>query len=173
MSTKNQRRWNRQVRDYLNELEARQIFGGTGGNLPDFSTLTTDGWMRFEAGFVYSSEHLYTKNVIDVDESVTIPTDNQMLIYDGLQVNGELIIEPGGALYVFNDDLPEPLSPDFTYDLSENLTQIDYAGGEQKLFTYNGNGDLQYVDFIQDGTTFRKEFFYTGGLLDYVDEYYI
>jgi hypothetical protein len=102
MSIRNQRSWNRQVRDYLNELEARQIFGGTGG------TTTT-----------------------------------------------------------------EPISPDFTYDINGNLTQIDYAGGEQKVFTYNGNGDLQYLDFIKDGTTWRKEFFYVGDQLDYITEGYI
>ena len=61
-----------------------------------------------------------------------------------------------------------PSSPDFTYNLSDQLIQIDYISGEQKVFTYSGD-QLTRVDYIIGTTTYRKDFTYTvGGLLDYI-----
>ncbi len=49
----------------------------------------------------------------------------------------------------------EETDPVFTYT-SGNLSRIDYASGNYKLFTYDLNGNLTQLDFIKSGTTYRK-----------------
>ena len=115
------------------------------------------------------------KDFIGPAETLIIPASFQYMIHNDFDVQGNLDIEAGGGLWIMEDQpaIPEPLGPDFTY-VSGDLTQIYYDAGEQKHFTYNVGGDLERLDFIRDGTTFRKDFFYTGGGdLDYVDEYYV
>ena len=72
---------------------------------------------------------------------------------------------------ILGEGIPEETDPDMSY-VNGDLTQIDYGSGEQRIFNYSG-GDLNRVDFLQDGTTLRKDLFYSGGDLDYIDEYYI
>ena len=111
------------------------------------------------------------KDFIGSAESLTIEIDFQYIIYHSFDVQGDLVVD--GELLVEGDTAPEPYDPDFTY-ISGDLTQIDYSAGEQKVFTYNGGGDLIQVDFIRDGVTFRKDFTYTGGGdLDYITETYL
>ena len=111
------------------------------------------------------------KDFIGPAESLTIEIDFQYIIYHSFDVQGDLVVD--GELLVEGDAAPEPYDPDFTY-ISGDLTQIDYSAGEQKVFTYNGGGDLIQVDFIRDGVTFRKDFTYTGGGdLDYITETYL
>ena len=111
------------------------------------------------------------KDFIGSAESLTIEIDFQYIIYHSFDVQGDLVVD--GELLVEGDAAPEPYDPDFTY-ISGDLTQIDYSAGEQKVFTYNGGGDLIQVDFIRDGVTFRKDFTYTGGGdLDYITETYL
>jgi hypothetical protein len=109
---------------------------------------------------------------VEVNESLVIPADKQYLIWQSIEIEGSLAVEPGGLLVVLGEGLPDPTDPDFTYS-GGNLTQVDYDGGEQKILSYNVGGDLERVDFIQDGTTLRKDLVYSGGDLDYIDEYYV
>jgi YD repeat-containing protein len=112
------------------------------------------------------------RDVLPEGESWSIPAAHQLLVWESYLVLGSLTVEPDGELIVLHDR-PETraVDPDFTYNLSGNLTQIDYAAGEQKLFTYNGSGQLSQVDSLRDGTTLRKSFVYTGGGdLDYITE---
>lgn len=143
-----------------------------------------------ETGFVYHENDTFSisaggaggsgdwplhKDFIGVAETLIIPDNYQYMIHNSFDVEGILDVELGGQLHIMNDQpaAPAPLGPEFTYS-GDDLTQIDYDEGEQKIFTYSVGGDLERLDFIQDGVTFRKDFFYTGGGdLDYVDEYYV
>ena len=109
---------------------------------------------------------------IELGETLTIPDEKQYLLWERIEVEGSLVIEAGGKLVLLDEGLPEPTDPDMTY-ASGDLSQIDDDGGEQKFLSYNGAGDLERVDFLQDGTTLRKDLFYSGGDLDYIDEYYV
>lgn len=109
----------------------------------------------------------------EVTDPLTISDSFQYFVWQTLTVNNTLTVEDGGELIIFDRPLPELKNPDFTEDVDGNLTQIDYADGSVKVFTYNGAGDLQYVDLTRDGWTYRKEFVYSGDSLDYVDEYYV
>lgn len=103
-----------------------------------------------------------------------IPLNHQLIVWETYQIHGKLTVASGGELIVLHDR-PEARAeePDFTYNLSGELTQIDYGTGEQKLFAYS-SGQLSQVDIKRDGTTLRKSFFYTGGgELDYVTEEWI
>jgi hypothetical protein len=118
-------------------------------------------------GFPVVNDHLYGDLIIQGEQ--------QLLVWESLDVIGSLTIAPDGELIILHDR-PESRAeePDFTYNLNGDLTQIDYAGGEQKLFTYSGGGQLSQVDILRDGTTLRKSFFYTGGgELDYVTEQWL
>ena len=108
---------------------------------------------------------------IDATQHLIIPDEKQYILWQRIEIEGALTIEAGGKLVILSEGLPEPTSPDMTY-IGDELSQIDYGSGEQKIFTYGG-GDLTRVDFLQDGTIFRKDLFYSGGNLDYIDEYYI
>jgi hypothetical protein len=112
------------------------------------------------------------KEFIAVDEEHTIPTDFQMLVWNTFDIEGTLTVD--GTLVILDDQpVTPPTGPAFTYS-GDDLSQVDYDEGEQKLFTYNGGGDLERLDFIQDGVTLRKDFFYTGGGdLDFINEYYV
>jgi len=106
---------------------------------------------------------------------LTIPNEYQLLIWEKFEIDGgALEVAPGGKLIILHDRPETELTgPDFTYNGSGELTQIDYDNGEQKLFTYTA-GDLIRVDTLIDGTTLRKDFYYGGGgELDYIDEYYV
>lgn len=110
--------------------------------------------------------------VVPGSEQWVIPVSHQLLVWETYSVVGTLEVRPEGNLIVLHDR-PESRAaePDFTYNLNGNLTQIDYAAGEQKLFTYNGSEQLTQVDILRDGTTLRKSFVYTGGgELDYITE---
>jgi hypothetical protein len=109
---------------------------------------------------------------IELGETLTIPDEKQYILWQRIEIEGSLVVEAGGELVLLDEGLPEPTDPDFTYVLGD-LTQIDYDAGEQKTFTYDGGGDLIQVDYIQDGTTLRKDLVYSGGDLDYIDEYYV
>lgn len=117
-----------------------------------------------ELGFPVVYDHLYG--------DYEIKGQQQLLVWESISVHDSLTIAPDGELIVLHDR-PEARAeaPDFTYNLNGDLTQIDYAAGEQKLFTYNGSGQLSQVDSLRDGTTLRKSFVYTGGgELDYITE---
>jgi YD repeat-containing protein len=103
-------------------------------------------------------------------EELVIPLEYQLLVWERYEAEGSLIV--GGKLVILNElPITRATDPDFTYNIGGNLTQIDYAAGEQKLFTYNGSGQLIQVDSLRDGTTLRKSFTYTGGgELDYITE---
>lgn len=119
------------------------------------------------SGFPVVNDHLYG--------DLTIENQQQLLVWESIDIHGSLTVAPDGELIILHDR-PDAraVEPDFTYNLSGDLTQIDYAAGEQKLFTYNGSGQLSQVDSLRDGTTLRKTFFYTGGgELDYVTEEWI
>lgn len=115
-------------------------------------------------------------NNIRLTDAVVVEADEQFLIWEKLEIDGgSLEVQPGGKAIILHDR-PEASAtdPDFTYNVGGELTQIDYAGGEQKLFSYNGSGQLTQLDILKDGTTYRKSFFYTGGgELDYVTESWI
>lgn len=113
------------------------------------------------------------KDRIESSETLTIPENYEYMINETFTVEGTLTVETGGEMIIFDRGLADLNGPDFTYDVSDNLTQIDYDDGSQKIFTYNGGGDLTRVDLIRDGVTFRKDFVYSGDTLDYVDEYYV
>lgn len=49
----------------------------------------------------------------------------------------------------------EETDPVFTY-ASGNLSRIDYASGNYKLFTYDVSGNLTQLDFVKGGITYRK-----------------
>jgi YD repeat-containing protein len=55
-----------------------------------------------------------------------------------------------------------PQNETFTYDGSDNLTRIDYADGSYKTFTYSGS-DLNYITWVNGGTTIIKTFVYDSG----------
>jgi len=103
-----------------------------------------------------------------------IPAGHQLLVWEDFDNAGDIEIEADAELVILGDqpDL-EPIEPDFTYS-GGVLSQIDYANGEQKIFSYNGGGQLEQLDFIADGVTLRKLFFYTGGGdLDYITQAYL
>lgn len=49
----------------------------------------------------------------------------------------------------------EETDPVFTYT-SGNLSRIDYASGNYKLFTYDLAGNLTQLDFVKSSITYRK-----------------
>ena len=114
------------------------------------------------------------RNSIDVGESHTIPDRFQMIVANEMVVDGTL--DAQGELIVLDDADPQtthPIGPDFTYTLGV-LTRIDYDGGEYKIFTYGGGGELTVVDYVSNGITKRKEFFYgLGGELSHINQTYI
>jgi len=143
----------------------------SGGGLVNWPTPTEGGGgPSTPGGGSYGNWPLHDTRV-DVEERFTIAEDKQYLIWQRFEVEGSLIIDAGGHLVVLGEGIPEPVAPDMTFT-NGDLTQIDYGSGEQKLFSYSG-GDLTRVDFLQDGTTLRKDLFYIGGDLDYIDEYYV
>lgn len=111
-----------------------------------------------------------TKTSIEVGESWVIPLGFELMVDQDFDIEGEIDVE--GELIILGSGIPDPIEPDFTY-VSGDLTQIDYSAGEQKLFSYDISGDLEQVDFIQDGVTLRKSFFYSGGDLDYMTQVYL
>lgn len=62
--------------------------------------------------------------------------------------------------------------PNITYDLSGNVTTIDYVDGSQKQFSYNIDGSLARIDhvFTSPAQTYRKDFSYFQGALINVSE---
>jgi hypothetical protein len=114
------------------------------------------------------------KPKVDTAEVARIPTGHQMLVWDNFEIVGDIEIEPEGELVILGDQPElEPIEPNFTYSGGQ-LSQIDYSSGEQKVFSYNGGGQLEQLDFISDGWTLRKLFFYTGGGdLDYITQEYL
>lgn len=137
----------------------------------DSRILVTNGDAQAGDPTIGMTEWPRIKASIGASEEFILPSGYQAFVWESIDVEGSLDVE--GELIVLGNDLPEPYSPDFTYDGSGNLTQIDYPAGEQKLFTYNGSGDLTRLDYIRDGVTLRKDFIYSGGNLDYIDEYYV
>jgi hypothetical protein len=99
-----------------------------------------------------------------------VHADHQYLVWESLDIEGSVTIQPDGEVVVLHDRPEESLEdPDFTYNLDGEMIQIDYADGSQKVFTYDVNGNLIQVDSLRDGTTHRKTFTYTGGgELDYI-----
>ena len=140
--------------------------------IKDFVAMTGPGYLYHDGSTVFAHEWPLHDVRIELNEQLVIPADKQYILWQRIEIEGSMVIKPGGQLVLLGDGLPEPTDPDFTYVLGD-LTQIDYNGGEQKLFTYNGSGDLERVDFLQDGTTLRKDLVYSGGDLDYIDEYYV
>ena len=53
----------------------------------------------------------------------------------------------------------EEVDPVYTY-VSGTLTRIDYSSGNYKLFTYDLSGNLTQLDFIKASITYRKAFAY-------------
>lgn len=53
----------------------------------------------------------------------------------------------------------EEVDPVYTY-VSGTLTRIDYSSGNYKLFTYDLSGNLTQLDFVKNTTTYRKTFTY-------------
>jgi hypothetical protein len=142
--------------------------------IKDFVALTGPGYLYHNGTTVGSHEHPLHDIRVEALEVLTIPANKQYILWQGITVEGELTIETGGELVLLDDGLPEPTSPDFTFNVGGELTQVDYDGGEQKVFTYNGSGDLIRVDYIRDGLTLRKDFTYTGGGdLDFITETYV
>jgi hypothetical protein len=138
----------------------------------DLAGLSGPGYIYHNGSTVFTHEWPLHDVRVEVNESLVIPADKQYLIWQSIEIEGSLAVEPGGLLVVLGEGLPDPTDPDFTY-VGGNLTQVDYDGGEQKILSYNVGGDLERVDFIQDGTTLRKDLVYSGGDLDYIDEYYV
>jgi hypothetical protein len=139
----------------------------------DQRVIVTDGGAQAGNPMIGIADWPITKDHITSSESWIIPAGFQLTVHEAFNIEGELDVE--GDLFIQGDSpgAPEPTGPSFTY-VNGDVSQIDYDGGEQKLFTYNVGGDLEQVDFIQDGLTLRKEFVYTGGGdLDYVNEYYV
>ena len=108
---------------------------------------------------------------VGAEETLVITEDKQYILWQRIEVAGSVIIEDNAKLVILGEGIPEETDPDMSY-VNGDLTQIDYGSGEQRIFNYSG-GDLNRVDFLQDGTTLRKDLFYSGGDLDYIDEYYI
>jgi hypothetical protein len=156
------------VRDSGGIARTRTIVGETGrieiadgdGETGD-PTITLGNWPTVLPG-------------VESGDIARVPAGHQMLVSEDFDIAGDFEIEPGAELVVLGDqpDL-EPIEPDFTYS-GGALSQIDYANGEQKIFSYNGGGQLEQLDFIADGVTLRKLFFYTGGGdLDYITQEYL
>jgi len=56
--------------------------------------LTTDGWIRNDGGTLSSSHWPWVKNSVETGEAFTIPSGNQLLVYDEFLFDGgELIID--------------------------------------------------------------------------------
>jgi len=132
------------------------------------------GYLYFDGTDLTGTEFPLHDIRVETSETLTIPSSKQYLIWQEIIVQGDLVVEPGGELVILDEEpYLDPVSPDFTYS-GGNLSQIDYTGGEQKTFTYNGSGQLTQLDFVRDGLTYRKDFYYTGGGdLDYINEYYV
>lgn len=142
--------------------------------IKQLTALDTPGYLYFDGADLTGTEHPLHDIRVETTESLTIPANKQYLIWQEIIVQGDLVVEPGGELVILDEEpYPDPVGPAFTYSTG-NLSQIAYDAGEQKSFTYNGSGQLSQMDFVRDGLTYRKEFFYTGGGdLDYIDEYYV
>ena len=141
--------------------------------IKDLVAMVGPGYVYHDGTTVVSHEWPLHDVRIEVNEQLIIPNDKQYILWQSIEIEGSMVVEAGGQLVILDEGLPEPTDPDFTF-VTGDLTQVDYDGGEQKLLTYNVGGDLERVDFIQDGTTLRKDLFYTGGGdLDYIDEYYL
>lgn len=114
------------------------------------------------------------RNILPVNTEFSIPRDHQYIVWERYDVQGQLTIEPDGAVIILHDR-PEDRAenPDFTYNLNDELIQIDYSTGEQVFLTYSA-GQLTRTDTLKLGTALRKSFFYTGGgNLDYVTEQWL
>lgn len=155
------------------DMASQQLIGrntaGTGD--PEYLDMDT---VRTMLNVAQQTDWPMIRNSIDALESHTIPDRFQMIVANEMTVDGTLDIQ--GEMIVLEDDDPQtthPISPDFTYTAGV-LTRIDYAGGEYKTFTYGGGGELTVVDYISNGITKRKEFFYgVGGELDYITQSYV
>jgi hypothetical protein len=66
----------------------------------------------------------------------------------------------------------QPKSPVFTYNVSEQLTQIAYSDGSLKAFTYDILGRLETITFARVGaaTTVKTLSYTPNGLLDSIVE---
>lgn len=142
--------------------------------IKQLAALDYPGYLYFDGTDLTGTEFPLHDRRVETGETLTIPANKQYLIWQEIVVQGDIVVEPNGELIILDDEpYPDPKGPDFTY-AAGNLSQIDYDAGEQKAFTYNGSGQLTQMDFVRDGLTYRKEFFYTGGGdLDYIDEYYV
>jgi hypothetical protein len=140
--------------------------------IKDLVAMVGPGYVYHNGTTVVSHEWPLHDVRIEVNEQLIIPNDKQYILWQHIEIEGSMVVEAGGKLVILDEGLPEPTDPDFTF-VTGDLTQVDYDGGEQKFLTYNVGGDLERVDFIQDGVTLRKDLFYSGGDLDYIDEYYL
>ena len=142
--------------------------------IKQLAALDYPGYLYFDGTDLTGTEFPLHDIRVETTESLTIPANKQYLVWQEIIVQGDLVVEPGGELVILDEEpYPDPVGPAFTYSTG-NLSQIAYDAGEQKSFTYNGSGQLSQIDFVRDGLTYRKEFFYTGGGdLDYIDEYYV
>ncbi len=154
------------------DMASQQVIGrdtaGTGD--PEYLTMAI---LRNMLNVLEQTDWPTIRPYIDVGESHDIPDRHQMIVNEKMTVDGTLNILGSGELIVLDDDpqVTFPISPDFTYGAGGELTQIDYAGGGQKLFTYGGGGELTVLDYISNGITKRKEYFYGGGgELDYITQ---
>lgn len=142
--------------------------------IKQLAALDYPGYLYFDGTDLTGTEFPLHDIRVETTEVLTIPANKQYLIWQEIIVQGDLVVEPGGELVILDEEpYPDPVGPAFSYS-GGNLSQVDYDAGEQKSFTYNGSGQLTQLDFVRDGLTYRKEFFYTGGGdLDYIDEYYV
>ena len=88
-----------------------------------------------------------------------------------MTVRKPLVVVGGQVQELAKDDSLKGQSPIFTYTAG-NLTQIMYADGSFKTFTYT-NSLLTRVDYTQMGAVLRKDFEYVNGQLVSITESYL
>jgi hypothetical protein len=140
--------------------------------IKDIVALVAPGYLYHDGTNIVAHEWPLHDTRVESGETLTIPANKQYILWQEILAEGDIVIEAGGELVLLDEGLPKPTDPDFSYS-GGDLSQIDYADGSQKTFTYDGGGNLTRVDFVQDGVTLRKDFYYAGGDLDYIDEFYV
>jgi len=139
----------------------------------DIENMVKPGYVYHDGTSMVPHEWPAHDTRVESDEDVVIGSNKQYLIWRSVAIEGTVSIGQGAILVILDEGLPAARGPDMSYDGSGNLTQIVFDGGQQKDLSYDASGDLIRVDYTEDGVTLRKDLVYSGGDLDYINEYYI
>jgi hypothetical protein len=150
---------------FISGLTDTYITGGTFNPYSGVITFTNNLNQTFDIGGFSVSDYRYVPSGV----TVTVPTNTQKFIYGDIVIDGELIIEDGGELFVLNGNV---IASGGTITQFGDIVTVDLP--EFNTFVTNGTfnpttkqisftGNFGFIPFNVDLSSLSTDNFYTTG----------